>query len=271
MNRELVFWKYQGTGNDFVMLDGRLKDHRINLDQADIQYMCDRHFGIGADGLIILEPSDQLDFRMKYYNADGMESTMCGNGGRCLVAFARERRIEKDIYKFDAIDGLHEASIHENGVELLMTKPTEFKEIRSQNYWINTGSPHHVQIVGREIAELEVNHLGKEIRYDSSYVAIGGTNVNFLYPMGSDKIRVRTFERGVENETLSCGTGAVASAYIHKLLNPQTNDHIQVHTEGGLLTVRMDSFGSPKEKVYLSGPVKRVFSGTIDLTEKSII
>lgn len=211
---KLHCYKYQGAGNDFVILDNR--DGSVNLTPEQINRLCDRRFGIGGDGLMTLGASDKYDFTMRYYNADGYEGTMCGNGGRCLVAFAAHRGIKK--FEFTAVDGYHSAEVLEYGdhrciVRLKMRDlPLEDGknpvEKLSDGYFLNTGSPHFVGFVD-DVMAFDVDTEGKRLRWDERFP--GGTNVNFVQ-IADDRILVRTYERGVEAETWACGTGVTASS-----------------------------------------------------------
>lgn len=268
MIKDLVFAKYQGTGNDFVIIDNRNQEVSSLLNENIIKSVCDRRFGIGADGLILLNPSHDFDFSMRYFNSDGRESTMCGNGGRCLVAFAKDKGIDKDLYRFEAIDGSHEAFLEGNNVHLLMSAPRDLRQVTQDQYWIDTGSPHHVQFFEADLDKIDVYQLGKNIRYNVAYDSIGGTNVNFVQIMDNEEISIRTYERGVENETYSCGTGAAACAYIFQWLHPELKGKIRIHTRGGSLTVDIHNFGTPQEKVYLCGPAQYVFQGAYPVNEK---
>ena len=261
---ELAFYKYQGTGNDFVMVDNRKKIISKN-DTKLIRQLCDRKFGIGADGLILLEEADDasLDFRMVYSNSDGNESSMCGNGGRCIIAFASFLGIIEDKCVFSAIDGFHEGSIGEDG--LVGLKMNDVKEVfQSSEYsFLDTGSPHHV-IFSEKIAELDVKQEGAAIRYSDLYRQQGGSNVNFIETVDPSTLRIRTYERGVEDETLSCGTGATAAAiaaYASGVINSET---VVLQTEGGELQVKF----KPEEKgfsnIWLLGPALQVFKGEIE-------
>ena len=202
------FYKYQGTGNDFVMIDGR--EGNPGLSQSQIAAICLRRFGIGADGLIILENAEGYDFRMIYYNADGREGSMCGNGGRCTVKFAHDLGIFDQKTTFIAVDGPHEAEIHGPYIHLKMTD-TAAMITRNGAHFYDTGSPHIVLYVDNLEAEpVELN--GRTVRYSDYWQQAGGTNVNYVEITGSQSIKVRTYERGVEAETYSCGTGVTACA-----------------------------------------------------------
>ncbi len=254
------FYKYQGTGNDFVILDNRSARYN-DLSTAQVRYMCDRRFGIGGDGLMLLNLLEGYDFEMKYYNADGGESTMCGNGGRCLVKFARDISIHKDSYHFLAIDGPHEAFFDNSGwVQLKMKNVNEVQDQNGDKI-IDTGSPHYVKIVNG-VRLLDVFAEGKQIRYSNEFKE-HGINVNFV-ELEDSKIMVRTYERGVENETLSCGTGVTASALI--CATNQGFNRIEVETLGGNLAVE---FKKDEENqfanIWLCGPAEFVFEGEINV------
>lgn len=257
----IPFYKYQGTGNDFVMIDNR--DLQFQQDNTElINRMCDRRFGVGADGLILLNPSDTYDFTMVYYNADGNEGTMCGNGGRCLVAFAHDLGVIKDKTTFDAVDGLHHATIENGLVNLQMIDVSEI-QINTEYAFLNTGSPHHVQLV-ENIGAYDVFNNGKKIRNGAPYFE-EGTNVNFAEAIDDTTFRVRTFERGVEDETLACGTGVTAVAIAMYAQNLTQSQQIKLLVEGGELEVSFQKKGNLFEDVFLKGPAKFVFDGTFQV------
>lgn len=252
----IQFYKYHGTGNDFILIDNRQSEFPKN-NTKQIADMCDRNFGIGADGLILLEHHPNVDFRMVYFNSDGNESSMCGNGGRCLVHFAKYLGVIDTSARFEAIDGMHEASIEGNIISLKMADVTGISS--SEGYiYLDTGSPHHVQLVP-EVANFEVVEAGRSIR--NSVYGKEGANVNFVTPVSGSVFKVRTYERGVENETLSCGTGVTAVAIAMHFTGKANANSIQLQTPGGSLEV---SFEKQKDKyinVYLKGPAKQVFKG----------
>ena len=254
------FYKYQGTGNDFVMIDNREENFPKN-NKILIAQLCHRRFGIGADGLILLENDPQYDFRMVYYNSDGRESTMCGNGGRCVVAFAKQLGIIEHKTLFIAVDGEHRATIEcDNYVRLQMKNVTEVEEHKGYVF-LNTGSPHHVQWV-EEVDTVDVKDEGATIRYGELYATQGGSNVNFV-SKGENGFKVRTYERGVEDETYSCGTGVTAVAIALYHTKQTENQSITLHTRGGDLQVSFDRVGEGYENIYLSGSAQFVFEGTI--------
>lgn len=258
----LTFYKYQGTGNDFILVDNRspvLSKNDTNL----INFLCDRKFGIGADGLILLENSEDPrdDFKMIYFNADGNESSMCGNGGRCLVAFARFLKIISDKATFTAIDGIHEAVIENELIGLKMMN-VEGVEEKGNAFFINTGSPHHV-IFSDDVVNLDVKKEGAAIRYSEAYASKGGTNVNFVAPVEEADFKVRTYERGVEDETLSCGTGVTAVALAAHASGKTSALTVDISTPGGELSVRFTPEAKGYSNIWLTGPAKQVFKGEI--------
>ncbi|MFL1011344.1 diaminopimelate epimerase [Flavisericum labens] len=254
-----TFYKYQGTGNDFVMIDNRQQIFDKN-DTKRINLLCDRRFGIGADGLILLENHDKYDFKMVYYNADGNESTMCGNGGRCLVAFAKQLGVIENDCTFEAIDGLHHATI-ENGIVNLQMQDVDTIEKIKNHVFLNTGSPHHVQFESG-IENFDIKSVGAKIRYGAPYNQ-EGTNVNFVKKIFDDTYRVRTYERGVEGETLSCGTGVTAVAIAMHYIGETEKNLINLNVEGGKLQVRFNVENGTYSNVWLIGPATFVFKGTI--------
>ena len=257
---KLQFYKYQGTGNDFVMIDNRQNIFdKQNTEQ--IAFLCDRRFGIGADGLILLENHDALDFKMVYYNSDGNESTMCGNGGRCITAFAKYLGIiDKDIV-FQAIDGLHHASIEGEIVKLQMQDVYDVQTFKS-HVFLNTGSPHHVQMESN-LKELDIKTLGSKIRYGEPYNE-AGSNVNFVNKISEDKFAVRTYERGVEDETLSCGTGVTAVALAMHHIGKTKKNLLTLQTPGGNLKVSFDKQNDSYKNIWLIGPAIQVYKGEIE-------
>lgn len=256
---ELTFYKYQGTGNDFVMIDDRGESFDLkNLDL--VKSLCDRKFGIGADGLIAIRNHPDFDFEMIYFNADGSQS-MCGNGARCAVAFSSFLGIVNGKTRFLAIDGPHEAVLNGDQVELLMGDVKEIAS-KSEDFFVNTGSPHHIRFV-EKAAGYPVFEEGKSIRNDATY-SPGGTNVNFVEPIAQDEVFVRTYERGVEDETLSCGTGVTAAALVYG--SQQHQNHIKINTLGGKMSVKFHSNPDGTfSKIWLIGPAEQVYSGKITL------
>lgn len=257
---KIHFYKYQGTGNDFVMIDNRNLDFPKN-NTSLINKMCDRRFGIGADGLILLENAENTNFKMVYFNADGNESSMCGNGGRCLVSFAKQLKVIDKIATFDAIDGLHHATINDGIVSLQMIDVNMIKSFKSHTF-LNTGSPHHVEFV-KDIESLNVKQKGRQIRNGAPYFE-EGTNVNFAELLDQNTIKVRTYERGVEDETLSCGTGVTAVAISSHFEGKTRANSINIKAMGGDLSVSFDNDDGNYSNIILTGPATFVFEGTFD-------
>jgi diaminopimelate epimerase len=259
---QIEFYKYQGTGNDFVMIDNR-SNFFPKGDVKLIERLCDRRFGIGADGLILLENDTETDFRMVYYNSDGNQSSMCGNGGRCLVAFANQLGVIDDKTTFIATDGLHYASVNADSiVSLQMIDVNEIQKKDSYTF-LNTGSPHHVQIVD-DLEHYNVKENGAAIRYGELY-GEKGSNVNFVKKVDNDTFSLRTYERGVEDETLACGTGATAVAIAMNAIGETDKTSINLNVEGGKLVVSFDKENEGYTNVFLTGPAKFVFKGTIEI------
>ncbi len=256
----LNFYKYQGTGNDFVIFDNR--DGNIVFTTEQINKICDRRFGIGADGLMMLGSLEGYDFNMIYYNADGRESSMCGNGGRCLTRFAYDRGIHKNSFRFMAVDGEHEATLSDNGWIHLKMKDVNAISDYHGDAVLDTGSPHYVKAVN-DIKALDVFKEGKEIRYSKDF-SEKGINVNFV-ENSEKQIIVRTYERGVEDETFSCGTGVTAAALVFAH-NENGFNRMEVQTKGGHLAVEFDKTGNHTfNNIWLCGPATFVFKGEIKL------
>ncbi len=256
------FYKFQGTGNDFIIIDQIASTIPIHLTKKNIEKLCDRRFGIGADGLILLNKHPSDDFQMIYFNSDGEESSMCGNGGRCVVKLAHELGYIQDKCTFIAIDGRHHAEVEGELVRLKMSDVLDYQKMEF-GYYLNTGSPHLVQQVD-DIEDLDVLENGRFYRYHE-YFKPGGTNVNFIQ-FKKNTLSIRTYERGVENETLSCGTGTVAGAIVAELIRPSDEKYIkmEVLTLGGKLSVEFDKKGQNQiENIWLTGPAKMVFTGEI--------
>ena len=257
----MEFYKYHGTGNDFILVDNR--DGNISLSQEQVAHLCHRRFGIGADGLMLLEHADGYDFRMVYYNSDGGESTMCGNGGRCITAFAAMLGLVDHKTRFVAIDGEHHATIHPDGLVSLHMIDVTGVERKEDHCILNTGSPHYVQWV-KDTNAVNVFNEGKNIRTQPQFMP-AGINVNFVQVIEGNQLKVRTYERGVEDETMSCGTGVTAAAIAASGNNTgifATN----IETPGGLLQVSFikDDANSARD-VILTGPAVFVFRGSVTL------
>ena len=260
----IQFSKYQGTQNDFVIIDNRAGD--IKLSEVQIEFICDRRKGIGADGLMLLGTAAGYDFSMTYYNANGKEGSMCGNGGRCLTQYAFDLGIKKDTYSFIAIDGPHESKIDAAGwvhLKMIDVKVVE-KNIEGDVtfYVLNTGSPHYIEFVD-SVNSVDIVGLGQMIRYNERFKA-EGINVNFVQ-QDEGQLFVRTYERGVENETFSCGTGVTASALIAGI-EKLGEQRINIETLGGKLAVSFNNRGDNIfDNIYLMGPGTFVFSGALDI------
>jgi diaminopimelate epimerase len=256
----IAFNKYQGTGNDFIIIDNR--NSIFNPDNsALIKKLCDRRFGIGADGLILINNKPGFDFEMVYFNADGFIGTMCGNGGRCTADFALKSGIAEKKLRFSAADGIHYAESQGEWIRLKMNDVNEIRSVAG-NYFINTGSPHYI-IFTNELSNFDVFNEGRKIRQSKDFQP-GGTNVNFVEPE-SNGIFVRTFERGVEDETLSCGTGVTASAIASVLSGHFVSSPVNVRTRGGNLNVEFDVNGTQISEIWLSGPATFVYEGKINI------
>ena len=253
------FHKYQGTGNDFILIDNREKQFPSG-DTKLIALLCDRHMGIGADGLILLENDAETDFKMVYFNADGREGSMCGNGGRCIVAFAKKIGLVNENTRFTAADGIHEASFEGEQISLKMHDVLSIKE-KPDYLFMDTGSPHHVQMV-EELETYQVHSEGRRLRY--GLYGESGSNINFVSKTGEDSYAVRTYERGVEAETLSCGTGVTAVALGMHHLGLSKNENIKIRTRGGDLEVSFHKNSSGYTDIFLKGPAKEVFKGTVE-------
>ncbi|RXR30151.1 diaminopimelate epimerase [Flavobacterium piscinae] len=258
----IQFFKYQGTGNDFILIDNRYELFPKNNTKL-IEKLCDRRFGIGADGLILLENDKFSDFRMVYYNSDGNESSMCGNGGRCIVAFAKQLNVIENETTFMAVDGDHYAKISADGIVSLQMKNVEEIKMASDYVFLNTGSPHHITLVD-EVKSVPVKEIGSQIRYSDLY-GKAGSNVNFVEVITDSLFAVRTYERGVEDETLSCGTGVTAAAIAMNAIGKTTSTEISLLVEGGELKVTFKKEGKKYTEVFLIGPATFVYEGKIQI------
>lgn len=253
---KFVFYKYQGTGNDFVIIDNRDEGFPKN-DTELVAKICDRRFGVGADGLILLENHASADFSMVYYNSDGNLSSMCGNGGRCISHFAKFLGIISEDAKFEAADGMHEATVKNDWVSLKMNDVEEVT-VSKNHVFLNTGSPHHVEMV-EKLENYDVYKNGKNIRND--IYGKEGANVNFVERNDATTFSVRTYERGVEDETLSCGTGVTAVALAMFETGKTLENKITLKTLGGTLQVTFNKVEAGYTNVYLEGPAVQVFKG----------
>jgi len=258
----IQFHKFQGTGNDFIIIDNR-KHQYSSLGSDQIRRLCDRRFGIGADGLMILIDKAGYDFEMKYYNSDGREGSMCGNGGRCMVKFAYQLGIHRSDYKFWAANTDYEAEIDTDGTVSLKMKDVDKVTKKHGDFILNTGSPHYVKLVN-DVMEEDVYKKGRDIRYSKDFEE-EGINVNFVEQAGENEIIVRTYERGVEDETFSCGTGVTAAALVcyH---NENGFNEVGVKTLGGSLSVEFDRLDDDHfANIWLTGPAEKVFEGKMEI------
>ncbi len=255
------FVKYQGTGNDFVIVDNRDKQFPIDRHDA-IAQICHRNFGIGADGFILIESDEDSDFYMRYFNADGYEGSLCGNGSRCAIHYAKSLGLTNEKVVFRAADGLHKASFIEGEVAVAL-HPLDHWEHRESDIFLNTGSPHHVVFVA-DVNTIDVAVTGAEIAHGAPYFS-DGTNVNFVQQIDANNLLVRTFERGVEAETLSCGTGVTAAALAAHISKQTTSKKIHIKTHGGNLKVSFLPTEHGYESIVLQGPVAPVFVGKWEL------
>ena len=254
------FYKYQGTGNDFVMIDNR----ELLLDKNDIsiaKQLCDRRFGIGADGLILIENHSKADFDMIYFNGDGTQS-FCGNGSRCAVAFANFLGIINTETTFNAIDGIHDATFNNEKVELKMGNVSSVEK-EEDYFFIHTGSPHYIEYRD-DISNLDIVTEAHKIRYNDRFKE-EGTNVNYVQKQSDNSLKMRTYERGVEGETLSCGTGATAVA-LSGTINYQLSSPISIHVPGGELSIKFNQVSEEKfDNIWLIGPAVQVFEGVVEI------
>lgn len=254
------FNKYQGAGNDFIIIDNR-KGEFSPSDNETIRNLCDRRFGIGADGLILISELKGFDFEMKYFNSDGFEGTMCGNGGRCASAFAIRNGITGNDLVFKTIDGVHQ-SFNSGGIIRLQMNDVKDANLVNGSWFINTGSPHYV-LFTKDVAQTDVNGEGRKYRWAKEFQP-GGTNVNFV-EIEPDGLFVRTFERGVEEETLACGTGVTASAIASVLSGHFDTTPVRIRTRGGNLSVEFSVRDKLITDVWLSGPATFVFEGEVEI------
>jgi diaminopimelate epimerase len=261
---QVTFYKYQGTGNDFIIIDNRHINNG-HLATEEIRHLCDRKFGIGADGLMILGDKEGFDYEMKYYNADGKQGSMCGNGGRCMAKFVYAQGLHKAAYHFSAFDGEHEVEIDLSGWVRLKMNDVKKVQVQHSEYILDTGSPHIVKFVS-ELKDIEVEEEGRAIRHRKEF-AENGINVNFVETIDDHTIFVRTYERGVEAETLSCGTGVTASALM-AAHNDVGFNQVDVITLGGKLSVEFEKNGDEQfSNIWLCGPAEFVYKGEIELKD----
>jgi len=259
---EIQFYKYQGTGNDFIMIDNR--NGAISLTNEQVLFLCHRRFGIGADGLILLEYEPSFNFRMVYYNSDGNLSSMCGNGGRCITAFAKHLGLISTHAKFSATDGAHEATLDKDGIVSLKMQDVKSMEEGGDFFYLNTGSPHYVKVV-EDVENFDVFNEGRSIRNNERFKE-EGTNVNFIEKK-EEELFVRTYERGVEDETFSCGTGVTAAALVAAVKGISSGkNNCLIKTKGGSLEVTFEKVLEQNfYNIWLKGPALFVFKGSVTL------
>ena len=261
---DITFHKYQGTGNDFIIIDDREKKFDASQEQ-NIKRLCHRKFGIGADGLILIKNHPALDFEMRYFNADGKSSSFCGNGSRCAVAFVHRLATfnRRTTFKFMASDGLHEAHIKNRQVYLRMNDIAKVEKGKGY-YYLDTGSPHYIKFEN-DVRVINVREAGRAIRNNAIY-KVYGTNVNFVEKISDEHIFVRTYERGVEDETLSCGTGATAAAIAASF--EQVTSPTTIETLGGKLSVEFKcQSANAFTNIFLAGPAAMVFKGVVTIAQ----
>ena len=259
---EIDFFKYQGTGNDFIILDNRIGTY-TDLSPKQIEFLCHRRFGIGADGLMLLNNKVGYDFEMVYYNADGNLGSMCGNGGRCMIRFAKDIGLDKNSFSFLATDGEHKGEIDAHNIVRLKMQDVTNVEYHSDYSVLNTGSPHYIKF-STGVRTMDIFNIGKDIRFSDTFKE-DGINVNFVETIAPNSVYMRTYERGVEDETFSCGTGVTAAALMSASANSGFNK-VSVQTNGGLLHVEFNKIDEKTfNDIYLCGPAEFVFKGTINL------
>ena len=255
------FTKMHGTGNDFIMVD-QFHNESFDLSRDQVYNMCNRRFGIGADGLIILRQHPDLDFEMIYFNSDGNLSSMCGNGGRCVVKMAYDHKYISEETTFWAPDGLHTAQVKNEIISLGMSDVIDHAYANGV-YVLNTGSPHYIEFVD-DVSKINVKEAGAKIRYSEEYKE-EGVNVNFVELLSKNKMKIRTYERGVEDETFSCGTGVTAASIASFLKNDQQGQTWSIETKGGNLQVTFDIESNGFKNIKLIGPATKVYDGEIEL------
>ncbi|MEQ6167032.1 MULTISPECIES: diaminopimelate epimerase [unclassified Ekhidna] len=255
---KLHFSKYQGTGNDFILIDDREETFPVNT--GLVEKLCDRRFGIGADGLILIQNHPDLNYRMVYFNSDGSQS-LCGNGSRCGFAFAQSLGVVDKSATFETTDGVHEIKEQDDLIHFQLFDVEEVKKLNDQEWYINTGSPHHI-VISDNVENEDIVTKGRHIRNQQAYSSQNGTNVNFAQLLHNE-VRIRTYERGVEDETLSCGTGATAVGIMAGYLGFESP--VQIQTQGGMLCVSFQKEGDKFTNIWLAGPAKKVFEGSVTI------
>lgn len=261
---KIAFYKYEGAGNDFIIIDNR--EEGLQLDEKQINFLCNRHFGIGSDGLMLVSKSREADFQMEFFNPDGSGGMMCGNGGRCVVRFAKDMKIiAKNTTEFMAPDGKHMAEIQDKEIALKMNN-VEKVDKYNDGYYLNTGTSHFV-IKVKDVKEENVVEKGRKIRFDTRFEKYKGCNADFYTEIKDKKLLIRTYERGVEDETLACGTGIVATAIAYSVeKNYKNGDYeIEVATLHDNLRVQFHKKDNQFSNVVLIGPAKKVYEGYIEI------
>lgn len=257
---DFQFEKYQGAGNDFIIIDDR-KENFPDQDHSLIQKHCDRHFGIGADGLILVRDSDRSDFKMLYFNADGHPSSLCGNGSRCVFAFANKHQMIGNEGTFETSDGIHRGSLTPDDLICIEMGDVLTIEKRGSAIFMDTGSPHHIEFVD-QVSAIDVKTQGAAIGYGAPYFETG-SNANFVEKVNEKEFNIRTYERGVEDETLACGTGAVAAAIGAHFSGQTPLDMVNINALGGCLQVSFTPDSGQYKNILLIGPATYVFSGNL--------
>lgn len=258
--KEIQFYKYQATGNDFVLLDQ--SNVVFDLTESEVAHICHRRYGVGADGLMILRKHNLFDFEMIYYNSNGKLGSMCGNGGRCIVRFAYDQGLIGEKTTFLAVDGEHKATVLETDIALEMINVTNIKVLeKDKTFEIYTGSPHYIDFVKDASALEDIVTYGKSIRYNATYKE-KGINVNLVYILDQNKLKIATYERGVEDETYSCGTGVTAASIALGLINKDLKE-VFIEAKGGNLSVTFEREGETYTSVVLTGPAINVYEGII--------
>jgi diaminopimelate epimerase len=259
MNVKVPFYKYHGAGNDFVIIDRSEVPFELNAKQ--INQICERRYGVGADGLMFYDCHNELDFKMTYFNSDGSESSFCGNGARCIVQFGIDHKGLSDAITFDFNGTPLGAKRKDYLIEINMSNVSRVERLDNDNLFLDTGSPHQIVWVP-EVDKIEVEREGRALRYAFSPA---GCNVNFVELLGENKLAIRTYERGVEAETHACGTGITAAAIAAYFDQKIAATEIELNAVGGMLWVRFEPSDSGFVNVYLTGPAIHVFTGVIDL------
>lgn len=259
MNVKVPFYKYHGAGNDFVIIDRSEVPFELSVNQ--IKQICERRYGIGADGLMFYDSHNQLDFKMTYFNSDGSESSFCGNGARCIVQFGIDHKGLSETISFDFKGTPLGAKRKDDLIEINMSNVSRVERLDNDNLFLDTGSPHQIVWVS-EVDKIDVESEGRALRHSFSPA---GCNVNFVELLGEDKLAIRTYERGVEAETHACGTGITAAAIAAYFDQKIATTEIELNALGGTLRVRFEPSNSGFVNIYLTGPAIQVFTGEIEL------